>query len=440
MFIRQLSKTLFPISQGKWHGMDRNNRIYIFLTALFPAVLASADSVLLGIVFVWAIISVMLGRYALQFRKEDIPVLIGFSVYPLAIILSALWHPNIKEGSVWIIKVLPFLSVWFLLSRLRLTSEGRALPLFIFGSGIGAIIAFMIALFQIFLISDYRPEGGAGNAAIFGQLAMLFGSISLLNIKSTSKIEKWVALLGLLAGYSCAFLSSTRSSWLVMPVHIVILMYFLRSNLLFLKLRFLFAGLLVCVVVGVSATPHISSRINEVHYDIEMFHQDSAINTSVGARLQLYIAALAAIKNAPIWGYGPQNRMDVVRTNADEKASSYLNFTHAHNGFITIAVDAGGLGLIALLMCLIAPIFAAFKKEAGQTREISLAIALLLVSNYMIAGSFSIIFGHDALDAIFVIVTLMICVDKGSVPFYSIPIIASLDSEKKKITPFNSML
>lgn len=432
MFMQELGKALFPSGQGKWHGIDRNNRIYIFLTALFPAVLASADSVLLGVVFCWAIISVLLGRYKLQFRKEDIPLLVGLSVYPFIMSVSALLHPEVKDGLVWIVRVLPFLAVWFLLTRLRLTPEGRALPIFVFASGIGTILALLIALFEYFFMSHYRPEGGAGNAAVFGQLVMLFGSISFLNLKSVNKIERWVALFGLIAGYSCAFLSSTRSSWLVMPVHIVILIYFLRCQFTLFNKRILMLGVLACVAVGIAASPHIAKRINEVNSDIEMFYKDPSVNTSVGARLQMYVAALTVIKEAPVLGYGPQNRMEAVRANASEEAKPYLNFTHAHNGFLTVAVDAGLLGLVALLMCLAAPIIAAWKKEEGPTRQISLAIALLLVSNYVIAGSFSIIFGHDALDAIFVIVALMICVDKGSVPFYSISELASLETGKKE--------
>lgn len=432
MYIQQLSKVLLPAGRGKLHGMDRNNRIFIFLIAFFPAVLASADSVMLGVTFVWAIISVLFRRFSLQFRKEDLPILIGLSIYPLIMSLSALWHPNIKEGLIWVLRVLPFLSVWFLLSRLRLTAEGRTLPLFILASGVGTIVAFIIALFEFIILDRFRPEGGAGNAAVFGQLVMLFGSISLLNLKSTCRIERWVAVLGLIAGYSCAFLSSTRSSWLVMPVHLLILAYFLRGSFGYFKARFLMLGLAVCVAIGILAAPHISKRIDEVHHDVEMFYQDPSVFTSVGARLQMYIAAVNAIKDAPIFGYGPQNRMDVVRAKADDSAKKYLNFTHAHNGYLTVAVDAGFLGLIALLICLISPIIAALMKEAGPTRQIALAISLLLVSNYMIAGSFSIIFGHDALDAIFVLVVLMLFTDRGSVAFYSIPQLAQRDKEVQK--------
>ena len=90
---------------------------------------------------------------------------------------------------------------------------------------------------------------------------------------------------------------------------------------------------------------------------------------------------------------------------------------HVHNGFLTAGIDAGIFGIAALSLMLATPVIGAWRKEAGPGRDLAIALALLLVSSYVITGSFGIMFNQKALDPIFVYLVALICVDRGSTGF-----------------------
>ncbi|MGO8005886.1 polymerase, partial [Rhizobium ruizarguesonis] len=83
----------------------------------------------------------------------------------------------------WIFRLLPFFSVWLILPRMRQSPDGRLVPLFILGAGIGMIVTFLFSLLQIMFLME-RAEAGTSNAALLGVIGVLFGGIALLNVQS----------------------------------------------------------------------------------------------------------------------------------------------------------------------------------------------------------------------------------------------------------------
>lgn len=59
------------------------------------------------------------------------------------------------------------------------------------------------------------------------------------------------------------------------------------------------------------------------------------------------------------------------------------------------------------------------------------ALSLLLVTSYVITGMFGIMFGHDATDAVFIYLTLLICSVSGTMPSLSIRQLADQAEEDK---------
>ncbi|WP_204320450.1 hypothetical protein, partial [Klebsiella pneumoniae] len=87
---------------------------------------------------------------------------------------------------------------------LRVSLDGRIGPFFVTGAGIGMIGALIYSVVQM-LLHESRATGGAGNAAVFGLFAVLFGSIALLNVHSQSKTERLIAVAGFTCGLVCVF-------------------------------------------------------------------------------------------------------------------------------------------------------------------------------------------------------------------------------------------
>ncbi|MGH6760475.1 MAG: O-antigen ligase family protein [Phyllobacterium sp.] len=425
MYFRQLMAAMMPQGKGMQIGLDRNNRIFVFLFALMPGFLASGASFLLVASFSWAILSLAMGRFRADFTKADRLVAMCMSAYAVVMTLGVLINPDPADGLKWIVRVLPFVSIWFVLPRLRQSQDGSLIPLFIVGAGIGMIGAFFLSIVQVLFFTP-RAEGGAGNAAVFGLFAVLFGSIALLNLQSSSRVERTIAIAGFIAGLACAFLSGTRSAWLVMPVHLVILLWYFRNRKLDFNLRTVaIAGaVFLSLVIGV-VVPQISKRVEAIEKDLALLEKDPEVLSSLSARVALYKGAIAAIAKDPLTGYGPQNRMDSVRAEVPGEIRDKLAYSHPHNGFLTAAVDAGIFGALALALMLFAPILAAWKKTPGPGRDLSIAFSLLLVSSYLITGMFGIMFGHDATDAIFAFTVAMICAERGTTALASLPELAT---------------
>ncbi|MBY5461683.1 polymerase, partial [Rhizobium leguminosarum] len=89
----------------------------------------------------------------------------------------------------------------------------------------------------------------------------------------------------------------------------------------------------------------------------------------------------------------------------------------------TAGIDAGVFGIAALSLMLLTPVIGAWRKEPGPGRDLAIALALLLVSSYVITGSFGIMFNQKALDPIFAYMVALICADRGSTGF--MPVVRS---------------
>ncbi|MBZ9654252.1 O-antigen ligase family protein [Phyllobacterium lublinensis] len=424
MFPDQLTKALMLPTRGHFVGIDRNNRLFTFVFALFPGLLASGTSVSLVCAFLWALISLVTKRFAFKLTGPDKIVAWCVTFYVLVTVFSVVVHPNVENGVGYILKMIPFLAIWTVIPRLRAGLPDRLLPFLITGSGIGMIGSLVFSLVQIAFFSS-RAEGGAGNAAVFGLFTVLFGSISLLNAHSPSRAERALAIVGFACGMVCALLSGTRSAWLVMPFHFVILYWYLRGQSLptITNVAKVVGTVLIVGVVAIGAMK-VTERYNALETDLVHLDEQPENISSLKARLLLWTGARLAFLESPMIGYGPQNRMSIVNQTLDRPAEKQLAFSHVHNGFLNAAVDGGILGILGVLALLAAPIIAARMKVPGPGRDFATAIALLLVSGYVITGMFGIMFGHDATDAVFVYLTIVICWIDGKSAYVSIADVA----------------
>ncbi|AUW48009.1 O-antigen ligase family protein [Rhizobium leguminosarum] len=416
-YFRQLKMAVLYPGGEAGSALDRNNRIAVFLFAILPGLSPNFNSFILLASMVWGVYCLATGRLVLNLSKSDRLVAIGMSIYPLVMIASIFINPPYSEVPDWIFRLLPFFSIWLILPRMRQSPDGRLVPLFILGAGIGMIVTFLFSLLQIMFLME-RAEAGTSNAALLGVIGILFGGIALLNIQSPRSVEQRIAILGYAAGLGCVLLSGTRSAWLVIPVHIVIFLWYFRKHSFHLSLRSLAitSSLLLAGLITLGSG-QILHRIQALQENLTSLERTDGEITSLSARFALYKGALSAISKDPLTGYGPQNRMASVLAELPDNIRPQLPYSHVHNGFLTAGIDAGVFGIAALSLMLLTPVMGAWRKEAGPGRDLAIALALLLVSSYVITGSFGIMFNQKALDPIFAYMVALICADRGSTGF-----------------------
>ncbi|MBY3210058.1 O-antigen ligase family protein [Rhizobium laguerreae] len=416
-YFRQLKMAVLSPGDEAGSALDRNNRIAVFLFAILPGLSPNFNSFILLASMVWGVYCLATGRLVWNLSKSDRLVAIGMSIYPLVMIASIFINPPYSEVPDWIFRLLPFFSVWLILPRMRQSPDGRLVPLFILGAGIGMIVTFLFSLLQIMFLMD-RAEAGTSNAALLGVIGILFGGIALLNIQSPRSVEQRIAILGYAAGLGCVLLSGTRSAWLVIPIHIVIFLWYFRKHSFHLSLRSLAitSSLLLAGLITLGSG-QILHRIQALQENLTSLERTDGEITSLSARFALYKGALSAISKDPFTGYGPQNRMSSVLAELPDNIRPQLPYSHVHNGFLTAGIDAGVFGIAALSLMLLTPVIGAWRKEPGPGRDLAIALALLLVSSYVITGSFGIMFNQKALDPIFAYMVALICADRGSTGF-----------------------
>lgn len=135
--------------------------------------------------------------------------------------------------------------------------------------------------------------------------------------------------------------------------------------------------------------------------EFERFGTDG-YSANIGERLRLWAAAWRAFLESPVWGYGIQNRMDVLLPDLIADGHTVTRFSHAHNAYLSAALDGGVLAVAALLTMLAAPVVVAWRAPRDHDYRRRLFLAVILVTCYALIGLTQVLFKHDIMDSFYI--------------------------------------
>jgi O-antigen ligase len=230
-----------------------------------------------------------------------------------------------------------------------------------------------------------------------------------LNIASASKRRQFLAICAVIAGMVAVVMSLTRGVGLAIFPILVLLAIFAPARWRSIAVRPV--SLLVFTAAAI-ALYHVQ-RMLDVRWNqtVREFHRiltGQQATENIGERLRLWNAGWDAFLNSPIWGYGIQNRMASLVPELSKDGLPIRGFTHAHNGFLSFALDGGILTLAALLAVLCVPVFIAWRAPRDVNYKTRLFVALIVSIAYVAAGMTQIMFKHDIMDAFFVFCAVLI--------------------------------
>lgn len=393
-YVRQLFGTLSR------DGIDRNNMIAVFLMGALPAVGGTTISVILYASLVWAIPSLALGRFEFRLTRSDRMLAWAFTIFAVAIVVTALAGDRPQLAPRKLVWLLGFLSPWVVIPRLRAGSGGNYLVPYVTGAAVGAIAAAVMAFVQLTAFG-IRAEGGAGNPNVFAVMSLCLMGLGALNLGGRSNRRIILGLGALLFGSLAVFFSLTRGAALIVPFMILLAVAYTPG--FWRSIRSWRIVLSACVAIGLVILGAYLAwdwrgdvTIRELEKTI---HGD--FGNSIGERLRLWSAAVEAIVRSPIWGFGIQNRMDVLRP--QDGTAILFPFSHPHNGFLTFALDGGILGLAGLVAMLSAPIALALRAPHDENRRLRLFMAIAVTGAYVSCGMTQIMFNQDVMDSFFIL-------------------------------------
>ena len=387
---------------------ERNNAVSVFLMSALPAAAGSVISFMLSAFLVWAVISLFLKRFEYRLTGGDLVICWTTTIFVLTILATAIVGENLQEMPEATFWLLPFLSVWVVIPRLRATPDVDYIQHFVVGAAVGAIAGLCIALAQV-MILEARVEGGAGNAAVFGMISLFLAAAASINVTHAERRFRILAAAGVAAGLVAVVLSLTRGALLAGFATIVLLaIYAPRPWRMTPPARLASVAIaLACAFSLYLASDLILERVQTTIHEVQLV-LDKKYTLNIGERLRLWKAGWQVIADSQIWGHGIQNRMDELDAVLAHDGGPKRAFTHAHNAYITFAVDGGVIVLAALAALLAVPVVVAWRAERDENYRRRLFLTLQVCVAYAICGLTQILFKHDLMDSFYVFFMILV--------------------------------
>lgn len=339
-------------------------------------------------------------KWPLAFNKQDKTLIYAYLFYFSLFVISILVHGGKLRELDNPSRILLLIPMLLLLLRTPIR-----LPLIIFAIPCGAIIAGLVALYDKFILQSQMAYAPRMMHIQAGDIAMSLGVFSLVSVfyfqRKNIKKATIFCLAGTLMGMLGSLLSTARGGWVGLPIILVAILWIYRKSLS----KGLFISVLGVFILGglaISQLPnnHISERFAMAQQDIQGYLDKQDGSTSVGARFDMWKSVIIMAQQKPILGWGIQGAAAERKKMADEGIISQYagQFAHAHNQFLDDLSKRGIIGVSALLLVFLLPLWIFWKQTQNPSHEVKLiatlgVIHVLSVMCYCMSQGF---FSHNS--------------------------------------------
>ncbi|WP_322186925.1 O-antigen ligase family protein [Fulvimarina sp. 2208YS6-2-32] len=389
--------------------MGERNRTAIAITYAMVPLAGSLTSLCIVLLWIWAGISLVVGRLAWRPLGAAAPL-----VWSQVAFFLALAAGDFINGDPLIAARDSFLRLFFLMPvlavhRVALTRPSAVFDAVFRGAAIGGVIVPFVAIAVIAVTGEIRAQGFAGNPGPLSIVCLLTTGLALLGLRATQSTA-WNALacLGAFGAGLTVVMTGMRGAWPALLPVLAIALWHRRSDIAIvwsgiarMQKTVAVLGLAALAALGVVlGGDYIVDRSLLLARDFEVLFASADVATTVSLRAEMYQAGMQAFWQRPLFGWGQDGLPGAVSPFLGSLYGGGFFFTHLHNGFLTVGVQAGLVGIAALCAALLSPVVCAWRRrdeEAGATR---LAVSLVLVTAFLIPGLTNIMFFHDILDAV----------------------------------------
>ena len=259
-------------------------------------------------------------------------------------------------------RFLLLIPIYYLLRRVSVP-----LPALWYGCAVGAIIAGIVAMDQIWWHVISMPldrAEGSVHPIIFGDMALLLGVLSLAGISYFRQQHRALIVLPILAallGLLASFLSASRGGWLVLPAFAVLFAWYGQRQVHIQRWHYAAAAsVLIAVVTAAYMVPQtgVQARIDDARQEVHGYFTHHVVDTSVGARLEMWQSAWSIFRSHPVIGVGlGDNYLNAKQALIDSGHAdqSIAQFYHPHSEYLAALATRGVIGLVSLLVLFIVP-------------------------------------------------------------------------------------
>lgn len=371
----------------------------------FPPLLGSLVSFVWHGGAIWCCFEVVSGRRPLSRDRAMRIVSFLFLLYVAWNVLAYAADFTSLRDAPELIPLVTFLLFPFSYSVWSISNKHDIARASVIGSAIACYGAVLLACYQVFFLS-MRAEGGAGNALVFAQVTAIASGICLAAAVERQDGLRHALLGAFGAGLVAIILSGSRADWVVIVANTAVVVLLYRKRLSsFANMKALVPALLV-VVVLMLLWPYIWPRIHQLFLDWRNLEASGDYDSSLGVRLALLQAGTELFLARPFLGYGIHMTSTLVHDYLAAGFGVNVDYSHFHNGYLTILVQSGIVGLACVLGVLVTAgrcAIGAIRKGCGGHEKLGAAILLLLVVTYGLSGLTNKLLGHDILDTMLMV-------------------------------------
>lgn len=340
----------------------------IALVFAFPAIVLVASDT--GSVFFFLLALLGLGVLVLPGTRTPLPrevkliffAVLGFvAVAVLSYLLVDMSETSLKKLGRYG-RFLLLIPIFYLLRRVRLPQQTLW-----YGCAVGAIVAGIAAMDQVWwhlLLAPEERAAGSVHPIIFGDMALLLGVLSLAGLNYFWRQHRVLIALPLLAaplGMLASFLSASRGGWLALPALALLFAWYEWRHAHIQPRYFAAAAIaLSMLVMAAYMVPQtgVQGRVDEARQDIHAYFTYGVADTSVGARLEMWKAALRIFRDHPLFGVGSGDGYLAAKqalVDSGQADKIIIKHSHPHNEYLAALATRGVIGLGALLALFIVP-------------------------------------------------------------------------------------
>jgi len=390
---------LMKENTGGWYQLSIIlQKIITLLVFMFPVFLVMVP----GGKYI-TVILLLISLVGLLFIRERVPLLNQERIF----LYVFLCYFMVQLFNVW----------WFNAELRELDTSSRfliVLPIFFYLRKIGvdvkwlingvimaAIVIGLLSLYDIFVMQTGRPisQTDIGTYALFSAVYALM-SLAAVQYYRGNRVMLCLAILAYLGGLSGLVLALTRGVWIAFMIALI---FFVLINPFQWKKSsmYLFLLIMVALVLVIYAVPEtgVAVRVDHAIQNAVGYFEGGVANSSGGARLEMWKAAIEVISKNPVLGVGENNfNQQVALMIGDGKVDGFVgNFNHPHNEYLSNLVEQGAVGLMALLLLFLAPLKIYYKnlqQGSDETRFLMLSGFFIIVL-YMGFSLTSGVFDHQ---------------------------------------------
>ncbi|SFT95808.1 O-antigen ligase family protein [Mesorhizobium sp. YR577] len=383
------------------------NKLFTFLCFATPPAAGSAVSFIWHGGALWCLFEIVTGRRKFSRDRAMWVMAIVLFAYCLVITVSTLWNSETFGDTRHLLRLATLLLFPFSYSLWSISNKVDVARTTVLASMVACYAGLVVAAFQYYYLGE-RAWGGAGNPIVFATVIGLTGAVSLAGIFFLQEKKLTLPLAGAFAASWIGLIfSGSRALWISSFVVTVAILWIYRRTLSrYISPRNAVIIVAIFVAIAAAGAPTVMDRMGRVAADWDKLTVNSQQETSLGVRLSLWEMALDLVQQRPFIGYGMGSTRKLITTGLRDQYGLDFTFTHFHNGFATVTVEAGLIGLLTLLAIFAAATATAvrcFRDSRDEVERFGATVLVILVVTYMISGLTNIILGHDILDTMMVV-------------------------------------